>query len=631
MKQKNEQKPNASTLARRAFLKGGGIAVGATLLGSVGIAESEQALASTNPHTAHSACPATDKAAYRVVDTDILFIGSGYGALTGIAEAIRHGRKIMIVDKGPYRSGGSTGINWCTAPEWFVNPDGSNDLDYKRDPIISTFLNNKKLVKKAKDTDTFYDVMKFYMNEGECFPIRRPNGNLATFMTFPMGSMVGGFPRHIQDQLSTSPQITINDRTMITNILVNDGRCVGAMGVYLPTGEFVVYRANAVIQASGTSSWIVGWNTVAANTGSSPDNTGDLDAAIYRLGGRVGESEFTGPDLLNVGPSGIAFSYNAGLGADMFTARRILDKNHEPFLTKLPKEEFARFEYDRAYFMVVCAKHLAEGYGTPHGGFYLDLSAGSKQGHYPIYYTRSIQLWKDEFGIDVTQPGTYVEVGFDYLEKGGAPVIDENGMTDIPGLFCTRGAGGTQGECGGTLLYCNTRMSSFCVRSALDYLKTAAPPTKIDLSSVAHELNRIHEIRTRTVRSGGLRPHVVRQRIQRACGGTVLSPYRTREAMTAALAELIRIRKDALPRQACADQSTAYNTEWRMAVENYNMIEVAEMSVRASLMREESRGYFRPDFPNKDDANWHCMLAAHLQNGEMAFAKIPLPDELPKS
>jgi hypothetical protein len=51
-----------------------------------------------------------------------------------------------------------------------------------------------------------------------------------------------------------------------------------------------------------------------------------------------------------------------------------------------------------------------------------------------------------------------------------------------------------------------------------------------------------------------------------------------------------------------------------------------ELSIRASLEREESRGYYlRPDYPEIDDANWAYQLACRLQNDEFVFEKRELP------
>jgi succinate dehydrogenase / fumarate reductase flavoprotein subunit len=201
-------------------------------------------------------------------------------------------------------------------------------------------------------------------------------------------------------------------------------------------------------------------------------------------------------------------------------------------------------------------------------------------------------------------------------------------MTSISGLFCSRGAG-VFGEGGGTTAYLNARMGSYTLRCALDYLKTTKAPATVDYSTAVTEFKRLSGILNSTgtstnSTSAGMRPHVIRQEIQKAAGAA-FNPYRTLEGLQTAATELARIRKEDLPQQICGDRSSIYNTEWKMAIENHNLLDIAEVAINASITRQESRGFFRPDFPAIDDTNWHCMLAAQQVNGQTTYTKTTLP------
>ncbi len=199
-------------------------------------------------------------------------------------------------------------------------------------------------------------------------------------------------------------------------------------------------------------------------------------------------------------------------------------------------------------------------------------------------------------------------------------------MTSIPGLFCSRGAG-VFGEGGGTCQYVNARMGSYTLRSALSYLKTATTPSTVDYSSAVTEFKRLAAIRTASAANStttGVRPHVIRQAIQKAAGAA-FNPYRPLADLQTAATTLASIRSQNLPNQVCSDQSSVYNTEWKMAIENYNMLDIAELSINASITRQESRGYYRPDFPAIDDTNWHCMLVAQQAGGQTTYTKTALP------
>ena len=50
------------------------------------------------------------------------------------------------------------------------------------------------------------------------------------------------------------------------------------------------------------------------------------------------------------------------------------------------------------------------------------------------------------------------------------------------------------------------------------------------------------------------------------------------------------------------------------------MATTAEMTLRASLLREESRGiHSREDFPVRDDTNWQKWLYLKNEHGEIKF------------
>lgn len=65
--------------------------------------------------------------------------------------------------------------------------------------------------------------------------------------------------------------------------------------------------------------------------------------------------------------------------------------------------------------------------------------------------------------------------------------------------------------------------------------------------------------------------------------------------------------------------------ELRLAHETQNMIVSAEMKLRASLMRTESRcSHHRLDYPEVDDVNWRAWINIHQgADGAMPLEKQP--------
>ncbi|MCK4953468.1 FAD-binding protein, partial [Candidatus Bathyarchaeota archaeon] len=68
--------------------------------------------------------------------------------------------------------------------------------------------------------------------------------------------------------------------------------------------------------------------------------------------------------------------------------------------------------------------------------------------------------------------------------------------------------------------------------------------------------------------------------------------------------------------------------ELRLAHETKNMILNAEMKLRSSLYRTESRGcHYREDYPRRDDPNWLAWVILKEENDKMKLSKRPIPKE----
>ncbi|NTW27792.1 MAG: FAD-binding protein [Coriobacteriia bacterium] len=598
-------------LSRRAFLKGSGALAGAAVLAGSGLG-----LTGCTSNADAKTGNATGNGSYSVIDVELLIIGGGLGALSAAYQAVEKGQNVTIVDKGPFGFSGAAGFNWDLMHEWVPASD------FKLEPIIPN-VTNEVALKAAMLTDPNADGLVTLMNRGQVAGRRNPDGSVRYVLKVPGFEIIeGSYPRHEQDQLKRSPFLSIEDRTMLTDLLVNDGVCLGAIGIHLPSGELRVYRANAVILAAGGSCWMNGWSTVSARTINSPDNTSDIEIAAYRHGAAIGDAEYGAYDLITTYPTGIAYGFNSGIGADANENAYILGGDGKPLLTD-PSYDKVRFQFDRVYFNQILGTELAKGRGTKSGGCLIDLSKPEIRAGLRQTYARSIALFKDNFGIDVSTD--LIELGLEMYEHGGAPVISDKLMsTEIAGLFCVRGTG-VYGENAGTSVYLSNRFGSYATRCAIEYLGSLKAPKTIDWTPVADEYTRLHELRTREVK-GGLRPHVVRHKIQQACG-TCMSIVREKAALEAAVTELARIRTEDMPKMVLGTDTLTYNMDWKQAIENYNLLEIAEMSVKATLMREETRGqYVRVDFPKKDDAKWKCVIAASLKDHAMTFAKREMPE-----
>lgn len=615
-------------ISRRDFLKG--VAGGAVTIGLLGATAGTAGSALTGPFTAHAegagSAPTGSSTAhaegesenilaqYEVYDTDLLIIGCGYGGLAAAYQAASQGVQTIVLDKGPFGAGGATGMNF----DFLV----ANAIDTT--PYVTggsgTHKNLSVKFNMMKEDDTYMHLMTIAANHGEGMVARNEDGTLRAHVDmseYGLRMCEQNFPRHDLDTLRAKPTVQISDRTMVTDLIVKDGVCYGAMGYHLPTGTFRVYRAKATIAATGGCCWMNGWNTVAPKSGNVPDNTADIDMAAFRHGAYITDAEFSDYDLLSSYPTGIACGYPAGLGADGMNIAYMYDSEGVAFMTD-PQYDPTVFLTDRTQLNRVIGETILAGKGSEHGGIYVDFSDPEMQNEIRYFYRRNITLLQEVFGIDVTQD--MVECTVEMLEHGGMFAVDDNAMCEgISGLFHTRGGGtlGTQGDPGASG---NLMMGNYAAKKAIEYAQENAYPEGFDWTLVNDEYERIHEIRTREAEDG-LTVVDIRRAIQKI-GGNCLDVIRKTEDLEAGLEELKRIEREDLPRQVLRSDSCIYNTEWKEAIENYNLLTITRLSVEATLLREESRGsYFRPDFPDVDDDNWNVLLYWKKDGDDVTYEK----------
>jgi len=177
----------------------------------------------------------------------------------------------------------------------------------------------------------------------------------------------------------------------------------------------------------------------------------------------------------------------------------------------------------------------------------------------------------------------------------GGVVIDENGRTNVPGLYaCGEVAGGLHLKAVDQLIGCLVFGRRAGEAAAQEKAREAVPEEE-----VKKEVDRVISILNNAPRDG-VPPYVLRRKLTKSLWENV-GLKKDEESLRRALAVMEDV-KDQLPRMVVRDKSFLFNRELIEAIETYNMVIVAEMIVRASLLRKESRGVFiRVDYPRSDD------------------------------
>ena len=264
-------------------------------------------------------------------------------------------------------------------------------------------------------------------------------------------------------------------------------------------------------------------------------------------------------------------------------------------------------------------QHIRKGKGSPNGGVYIDLKAIPYQ-DIANYYRRNLEHVKEDFGYDWLEKP--VEVVFEWYETCGHPSVNARAETTLPRLLSAPG-GGSRGVRGG-----NSWMSCFGVgllaaESAIRLAKNRKRPP-FDADQVESEVERISALLNGKPQYP-VTPVAVMHQIQAAVFKG-MGPDRNGPELVACLEELRRIRAEELPRMGLRSQTRVYNLELRHALEAINMLDVSEMSARAALMREETRGaHVRSDFPERNDKSWSKNIYIRNVEGRMVLDARAVP------
>src|SRR5687767_9876945 len=115
----------------------------------------------------------------------------------------------------------------------------------------------------------------------------RPFGGMTTWRTCYAADKTGFHMLHALFQTSLKyPQIIRHDEVFVTSLLVEDGQCVGVVGLSALGGKFETLRAKSVIMCTGGGGRVYAFTTNAAIC------TGDGMALAYRAGVPLKDMEF---------------------------------------------------------------------------------------------------------------------------------------------------------------------------------------------------------------------------------------------------------------------------------------------------------------------------------------------------
>jgi succinate dehydrogenase/fumarate reductase flavoprotein subunit len=533
-------------------------------------------------------------------DTDILVIGGGMAGLFAAVKGHDAGAKVMMVCKGRLGTSGETpfakGIFAYDASKETMSLD-----EYLEKISLSAIHTNNPV----------------YTRQMAEFSLSRVN-DLKKWGFFDSPLCHDAFRKPIDER-----NIPVMERIMITHLIKENGRIAGAAGFSIDEPVLHVFRAKSVVLCTGAGGFKPNGFPIC-------DLTHDGTAMAYRIGAKVTGKEWNDGHSGSMDNPAACFDGWHGMFEQTPSTASIsvhhdlgMDVNYQAYVTGNPIVG-GPGQVDET---VEGGPYRPEGFedvrpddGPPQGG---DMPAGGPPqdgdmpaGGPPQGGKQSAGGAPGASGMASSTSGG-ASAGMAIHKSEGLVPIDDKGTSTIPGLYA---AGDALGSYMAGAIY--TQIGSSLAGSAVQggiaseaaaaYSETVTLPTIPDSTVAALQ----EEIFAPLKRDRGYGPAWVTQTLQGIMIPNFVLYIKKEKILEAALAYIEELRDHHCPMLRAANLH-----ELRLAHETENMVLNAEMKLRASLMRTESRcSHYRLDYPDVDYDNWEAWI--NIYKGDDGTMKL---------
>jgi succinate dehydrogenase / fumarate reductase flavoprotein subunit len=446
--------------------------------------------------------------------------------------------------------------------------------------------------------------------------------------------------------------IDVHMECTILTLLKDGDRVVGAFGYDRERGRFRLFKAKAIVLATG------GIGRAYRITSNSWEYTGDGHALAYHAGAELIDMEFVQfhPTGMVWPPSveGILVTEGVrGEGGVLLNSMRkrfMFDDIPENYRTQTADNEEEGWRYTqgdknarrppelltRDHVARCIVREVKEGRGSPHGGVYLDISwirqkLSNAEEHIKRKLPSMYHQFKQLADIDITQQPMEVGPTTHYI-MGGIRVDSDTQMSAVSGLFaageCAAGINGANrlgGNSLSDLLVFGKRAGEYAARFARDHSQG-----QIDHQQGEAAARRALEPFERAANVSTEGPYKIQLELQEMMQELV-GIVRTEAEMQRALEGIEALWKRAS--SVAVSGNREYNPGWHTALDLSNLLTVSEAVTRSAIERKESRGaQFRDDYPDKDPAFGKVNIAVKKDaDGSMKVLREPIremPQEL---
>ena len=549
------------------------------------------------------------------IDSDLLIIGGGSaGCMAAIrAHEINPDLKITIFEKSDFKYSGSitrgmdalniVSIPGETTPELYV------EAQLEECEGVLDIPPSYRMVRRS------YNLMKKLEKWGVHF-VHEKDGSYRTLQMHVKGSFLAAMQEpNLKTLLARKVEdagVQVFNRIMGLELLKEDGRISGAVGIQVRTGDMIACRAKAVIvTAGGQARFTLPNSGYLYGTFDYPGNSGDGYAMAFKAGAELTGMEFAERGVLikDVNIPLLAVTITRGAKVLDILDNVILEDRDSIYGYK--GQGMVRASDAGLTPLRIRLSHLPNSTIEEIEGILFTTERPAQQrffkGRGIDFRKQDIELWTIEHQLcgGHGMAGVYV---------------NENAESTVPGLYVAGDVAAVPKQ---------------HLTGAFVFGEVAAEQAVTYIASTGHVGLSFDQIRTvekrrnqYADRSGKeIEINEMEYKVRRFIGDYVVSPKN--EYKLNRWLESSKIFKKDLSEQAIARNGH----ELSRIFELENIIKCADLSAIAALARKESRwgdSHMRCDFPERDDKNWlkHVIVSKNFDDSTVAVSYRPVIDNL---
>ena len=551
---------------------------------------------------------------------EVIVVGAGLAGLRAAVETATEFDTAILTQVPPVRSHSGAAQGGVNAPMG-NNPAGKEDSVEKHtfDTVKgSDFLADQDAAELmiSEATPCIYELEHWgcpFSRTPEGKIAQRPFGGAGFPRTCYAADKTGLYMLHTLWERSVALNVKTYEERFVTDLVVEDGKCVGVIALNMVTGDFEPYMAEAVIFGTGGPGQVYGRSTNALIS------TGSGNFIAYKRGVPLKDMEFIQFHPTSLFGTNILMTEGArGEGGYLVNNKgeRFMSKYAPTVMELGPRDIVSRS----------IQTEINEGRGFEGGYVHLDLRhLGREKILDRLPGIRDIAM--NFAGVDPIDTPIPIQPGQHYAMGGIS--TDKNGLTNISGFYAA-------GECacvsvhgsnrlGGNSLLDTVVFGKLSGKHVKQWLKTKTDRKKGE-STIMKAMEDQEKVREELLGRNGTENHAAIREDMRETMILKVGIFRSGEMMQEALSKILEL-KERYKNIKVMNKGRKYNLDYLRALELDGMLELAHVITIGAIERKESRGsHSRLDYKTRDDVNFlkHTMATYTPSGPKISYSPVTI-------